>query len=431
MAAALAVLKYSVTRGACRIGLLLALAFVAAPAAAAGSEWSSVDAQGNVQVQVYFFWSEQCPHCREARPFIESLPQRFPWLTLHSLELSGHKKNVARYVQMARALGQEAQTVPALFYCGRMVVGYDEDATTGAYLVRELQACRARLQGAPAEQATPEPPSLSVPLLDERSLEGLSLPVLTLLLGALDSFNPCAFFVLLFLLSLLVHARSRVRMLAIGGIFVFFSGLVYFLFMAAWLNVFLIIGELHWVTLGAGLLAVGFALVNIKDYFWFRRGVSLSIPEPAKPGLFQRMRGIANADKVGTMILGAVVLAGVANSYELLCTAGFPMVYTRILTLHDLAPANYYLYLVLYNLVYIIPLAVIVLLFALTLGSRKLSEREGRMLKLLSGMMMLELGLVLIVAPDALGNAVVALVLVLIALAVTFLLVRVLPMRES
>jgi len=427
----LAVLKRCVALGACRLALLFALAFVAVPAAASDSEWSSVDAQGKVQVQLYFFWSEQCPHCREARPFIESLPQRFPWLTLHSLELSGQRENVALYVRMARALGQKAQSVPALLYCGRMVVGYDEDATTGEYLVRELQACRARLQNGPPEQAAAEPPPLSVPLLDERSLQELSLPALTVLLGALDSFNPCAFFVLLFLLSLLVHARSRARMLAIGGIFVFFSGLVYFLFMAAWLNVFLIVGELHWVTLGAGLLAVGFALVNIKDYFWFRHGVSLSIPERAKPGLFQRMRGIANADRVWTMIVGAVLLAGVANSYELLCTAGFPMVYTRILTLHDLAPVNYYLYLAFYNLVYIVPLAVIVLLFAVTLGSRKLKEREGRMLKLLSGMMMLGLGLVLIIAPDALGNVLVALALVLIALAVTFLLVRLSPIHES
>ena len=80
--------------------------------------------------------------------------------------------------------------------------------------------------------------------------------------------------------------------------------------------------------------------------------------------------------------IGAVSLAIAANAYELLCTAGFPMVYTRVLTLHDLMPKTYYMYLAAYNLIYITPLAIIVVVFSLTLGSRKLGEREGRILKL-------------------------------------------------
>ena len=117
-----------------------------------------------------------------------------------------------------------------------------------------------------------------------------------------------------------------------------------------------------------------------------------------------------------------MLLAVVANSYELLCTAGFPMVFTRALTLQDLGGASYYGYLVLYNVIYVIPLALIVLAFTYTLGSRKLSEREGRLLKLLSGYMMLGLGLMLVFAPQFLthaGSAIAVLALALLATGVT------------
>ena len=182
-------------------------------------------------------------------------------------------------------------------------------------------------------------PNVTLPFVGALNVQQMSLPVFTGVLAGLDAFNPCAFFVLLFLLSLMVHARNRRRMLLIGAVFVFFSGLIYFVFMAAWLNVFLWIGELKFITLIAGLIAVGIALINIKDFFWFKQGVSLSIPESAKPGLYQRMRNLVRAGVMPAMLASTALLAIAANSYELLCTSGFPMVYTRVLTLSDLAQA--------------------------------------------------------------------------------------------
>jgi hypothetical protein len=178
------------------------------------------------------------------------------------------------------------------------------------------------------------------------------------------------------------------------------------------------------VTGGAGALALLIGAVNVKDFLWFHRGVSLSIPEAAKPGLFQRMRGLLRAESLAAMIAGTLVLALVANSYELLCTAGFPMVFTRALTLHQLSGAGYYGYLALYNLVYVIPLLLLVLLFARTLGARRLSEAQGRALKLLSGLMMLELGLVLLLRPEWLSHLLTAAALLGLALGLTYILVR-------
>jgi hypothetical protein len=218
-------------------------------------------------------------------------------------------------------------------------------------------------------QPGPGDEPLRIPVLGKLDPGEMSLPLFTPVIAGLDAFNPCAFFVLLFLLSLMVHARSRFRMPVIGGTFVFFSGFVYFLFMAAWLNLFLAIGAAPVVNLVAGLVAVAIGLMNTKDYFLFRRGPSPSIPDGAKPGLLRRMRGLLQADNMAAMLAGTITLALAANSYELLCTAGFPMVYSRVLTINDLAGLQYYAYLALYNLIYVLPLLVIVILFTATLGA--------------------------------------------------------------
>ncbi|HSB33031.1 MAG TPA: hypothetical protein VLG39_01100, partial [Nitrospirota bacterium] len=264
--------------------------------------------------------------------------------------------------------------------------------------------------------------TVDIPLLGTLDTRTTSLPVLTLFIAGLDSFNPCAFFVLLSLLGLLVHAQSRNKMLLIGGVFVFFSGFIYFLFMAAWLNLFLVMGHVTVITTIAGAVSIVIAAINIKDFFFFKQGVSLTIPDSAKPKLFDRMRRLLRSTSMFSILIGTTVLAIVANSYELLCTAGFPMVFTRILTLHALSLPSYYLYLVFYNVVYIIPLFLIVLAFSITLGSRKLSERQGRLLKLLSGLMMLGLGGLLVVNPALLNNLIISFVLLAGALVVSIIL---------
>ena len=204
-------------------------------------------------------------------------------------------------------------------------------------------------------------------------------------------------------------------MAIVGGTFVLFSGIVYYVFMAAWLNVFLIAGELRVITLIAGLLALTIAALNIKDFFWFKEGPTLSIPESAKPGLFKRMRDIVNTGSIVPMLASTVLLAIVVNSYELLCTAGFPMVYTRALTLAQLETWQYYAWLAAYNVIYIIPLLVIVFVFVRTMGARKLSESEGRILKLVSGFMMLGFGLLLLIAPQWLTNPMASIIVLLAA----------------
>lgn len=408
--------------------LLLCLALPTHPApppdAATDTPWLKADAAGQAQLQFYFFWSATCPHCQEARPFIEALPQRLPWLRLHSLELSGHPEHVRLLQDLVRRIGQEP-AVPAFLFCGDIRVGWQSPATTGKELTQALEACHQRLLAGQAPAATsPDSEKIDLPGLGPVDISTFSLPALTLLLAAADAFNPCAFFVLLFLLSMMAHQKNRHRMLLVGTVFVFFSGVMYFAFMAAWLNIFQLLGQLAWVTAAAGAVAAIVGAINIKDFFAFKQGVSLSISDAGRAHIFRRARAILAADRLGPMLAATVLLAVAANFYELLCTAGFPMVYTRLLTLNEPVAAMRYAYLAFYNLIYVLPLAAIVVVFARTLGARKLDERQGRLLKLLSGTMMLELGVLLLFAPQRTADATTGLALIAIAIAATWIVAR-------
>ena len=244
--------------------------------------------------------------------------------------------------------------------------------------------------------------SLRVPMFGKLSSRSLGMPAFTILVGLVDGFNPCAMWVLLFLLSVLVNLRSRWRILAVAGTFVVISSAAYFAFMAAWLNVFLWIGYLRWVQAALGTLAITVGLIHIKDFFAFKKGLSLSIPESAKPGLYSRLRRIANAENLWGAIIGASVLAVLVNMIELLCTAGLPAMYTEVLALRHYPTWINYCYLGLYNLAYMLDDLLMVTGVVVTLGRHKLQETEGRWLKLISGAAVLILGVLMLVKPELL-----------------------------
>lgn len=370
---------------------------------------------------VYFFEGTGCPHCAEEKKFLDELQKKYPKMRVLDYEVWHNQENAQVLATMAKAHGIEVGGVPVTFIGTKSYVGFSEQ--TQESLGKTIAECAQKGcpdpadklirkdtetagSSAPRTDTAPEPQetSITVPILGKIDAASLSLPVMTVVIAGLDSFNPCAFFVLFSLLGILIHAHSRSKMLLVGGIFVFFSGFIYFLFMAAWLNVFLLLGSVALITTAAGVVSIVIAAINIKDFFWFREGISLTIPDSAKPKLFDRMRKLLKASSLPSVVTGTVVLAIAANSYELLCTAGFPMVFTRILTLSHLPSSTYYAYLALYNVIYVIPLATIVFIFSMTLGKRHLSEREGRVLKLVSGMMMLGLGILLVWNPALLNN---------------------------
>jgi glutaredoxin len=248
-----------------------------------------------------------------------------------------------------------------------------------------------------------EPPEgIHLPWFGYVRVRDWGLPAFTLLIGLIDGFNPCAMWVLVFLLSVLVNIKDRRKIAAIAGTFVVVSGLAYFAFMAAWLNLFVLVGIARPLQVTLGILALVIGIVNVKDFFAFKRGVTLSIPESAKPGIYARLRRMVTTEYISVAMGLSVMLAIVVNVIELMCTAGLPAIYTQILTLQQLVAWKNYAYLGLYILGYMFDDTIMVMAFIITLSHRKLREGEGRWLKLVSGVVVLALGLAMLFRPDLL-----------------------------
>ncbi len=375
------------------------------------------------KVDLYLFYAKTCPHCRAERQFLSSIKNKYPKLVIHEFEVTTNKRNAILFTKMCEAYNTNPQGVPTTFIGDDYIIGFGQP--TIKELEDKIKECtevkctnpgkRINLTGT-EEKIIKEKPIktkenqtntnktniVNIPLIGEIDISKIGLPLFTIILGGLDGFNPCAMWVLCFLLTLLLHAKSRKRMLLVGGIFVFTSAIVYFLFMAAWLNFFLLVGYVNILRMIIAIIAIIAGLINTKDFFFFKKGISLTIPESAKPKLFKRMRRLVYETFLPTMIVGTIILAFTANTFELLCTAGFPAIYTRVLTLKNLPTLTYYSYLALYNIVYVIPLAVIVLIFVFTMGAHKFTEKQGRWLKLIGGLLMLMLGSILLIKPELL-----------------------------
>lgn len=393
------------------------------------STWFEIDQQDNYLIHIYFFWSKKCPHCLDALPFVTELAESNSDIRLHSLQLIGEEENIRRYQYMAMKLGQTAQSVPALLFCNSMRTGFDTKHSPEK-LIKDIDLCRKYLNKSgnlkSFQYEKDQHLQIELPFIGPVSTNNIdSLPLITLILASIDAFNPCAFFVLMFLLSMMLHTHNRARMILVGGVFVFVSGLMYFLFMTAWLNLFRVIGQLDIITLIAGSVALIIGLINVKDFFWFKQGVSISITDSSRQTLFHRMRDLLKTGSISGVLLATVGLALFANLYEFLCTAGFPMIYTRILTLTGMPEWKYYLYLLFYNLIYILPLMTIVIIFSWTMGARKLQENEGRKLKFISGLMMVSLGLILLVAPQMLQNIVVTGIVLLTVILISVIIINI------
>jgi hypothetical protein len=341
------------------------------------------------------FTREGCPYCAAALAFLQGLQREHPGLRIAVRDVQADPAALDRLVALAERQGVEHLGVPAFHVSGRLLVGFAGPDTTGA----ELRA----LLGLRTPDAGPEPDAaddaVAVPLLGLVRARDLGLPLFTVVLGLLDGFNPCAMWVLLFVLSLLVNLRDRLKMALIGATFVLVSGAVYFAFMAAWLNLFLLVGVSRATQVVLAVVAGAIGAMNVRDAVAGSHTPALSIPAAARPGIYARVRGIVMAESLGAALGGVIVLAVLVNVVELLCTAGFPAVYTRILTLHALPAWQYYGYLALYNAAYVLDDGAMLALAVVTLGRRKLQERGGRWLKLVSGIVMCALAAVLIARP--------------------------------
>ncbi len=370
-------------------------------------------------VDLVLFWGQGCPHCAAAKPFLEGLAAD-ERVTLHSFEVYFDDANRRLFAAAGRSFGFEAGSVPTILIGDEVYVGFSE-AVARRVQVRlatcldvgcpdPLERIRAPMGGAPDGPAgAPEaagasgalaPAPLSLPLIGRVALAGRSELATTALIAFVDGFNPCSLWVLSLLLAVVINTRSRRKVLLVGTTFLVVVAAVYALLLAGLVNVLALVGVLPWVRVGVALVALAFALVNLKDYVWYGRGPSLAIPEGRKPAIYRGIRGVmARERSTLAMVAATAAMAAGVTLFELPCTVGFPVLWADLVMQWHPGAAAFWGLLLVYLVVFLLDELALFGAAAATLRVTRLEERHGRSLKLLGGMVMLFLAGVLLLRP--------------------------------
>jgi len=382
------------------------------------------------EANIYFFWGEGCPHCAKEKPFLEKLEQKYPEVKVHNFEVWYSAKNRDLLIDAGKKLGADVSGVPFTVIGNKYIVGYYNDATTGQEIENAVKYCLknecadliAPIAGIQVREQSKQPQNkeapesgqnnqeqaedknktekiINVPFLGEINTMNFSLPVLTIVLGGLDGFNPCAMWTLLFLISLLLGMKDRKRMWILGSAFLVASAAVYFLFMAAWLNLLLFIGFIVWIRVIIGLLALGGGVYNLKEYFVNKEAGCKVTGEEKRQKVFKKLKATTQKRQFWLALGGVIILAAAVNLVELICSAGFPVVFTQILALSNLAKWQYYFYMLLYIFVFMLDDLFVFFAAMITLRMTGVSTKYTRFSYLIGGILMVIIGILLIFKP--------------------------------
>ena len=370
--------------------------------------WFGPDTGGVPQGEgktVQFFFHPTCPHCRKQIIFNQHLKAKYPEVDFIEYDTS-RPENVKILVDLVakRAPSREKLAVPMTFIGPYTVMGFDSDETTGVTLEKALVAY---LRDDPTlfqetDQAWRDQETVSVPFLGEIRPADYSLPLLAVIIGLVDGFNPCAMWVLVYLISLIVTLQDRRKIWFLVGTFVLASGILYFLFMTAWLNVFLVIGYLRFLTLGVGLIALGAGILNLQEYITTKGELVCKIGDAqSKKQTRGRIERIVNAPLTAISVFSVIALAFIVNSIEFACSAALPAIFTHTLALRHLPAPHYYSYILLYDFFFMLDDMIIFSLAVLALDT-SLGQRYAKHCKLIGGVVLVVLGALMVFMPDML-----------------------------
>ncbi len=391
-------------------------------------------AKEKADVNLYFFYGDGCPHCAKEEVFLKELEKEKENLDVYYYETWYDYENAKLLSKIGKELDLDVSGVPILLGGDRVIIGYYNEQTTGKKikdLIEYLEQgncvdqvgqilginstsgqckdvcsdgdedCLAEC-GCAGEFGTDEPDmpqEINLPFIGQIDIQDFSLPALTILIGALDGFNPCAMWVLLFLISLLLGMENRKKMWLLGLAFIFASSAVYFLFLTAWLNLFLFLGFIFWIRIIIGLVALGSGGYHLREYIVNRKGTCHVTSSEKRKKIFEQLKNIVSQKSFLLSLVGIVLLAAAVNLVELVCSAGLPAIYTQVLTLSDLPSWQYYGYLLLYILFFMIDDLFIFVLAMVTLQMQGISAKYTRWSNLIGGIIMLIIGLLLIFKP--------------------------------
>ncbi len=392
---------------------------------------ASAQQQEQQKITLHLFYGEGCPHCAKEKEFLErEVIKKFPNLEIKQYEIYKNKNNSQLMYQTSLLLQTDVGGVPFTVIGDQYVVGFAEGITdrkiidiltayqsdaseyydlvdqakvvlldqvknpqTPVEKTKKIEATASTLNVEAVEK-------IKLPFLGEINPKTFSLPIITILLAAVDGFNPCAMWTLLFLISLLLGMEDRKKMWILGGAFIFASATVYFLFLAAWLNLFLFLGLVSWVKLLVGLIALGAGGYYLYDFVVNKAGACKVTGGQEKSSFFNKLKKVISNRSLLMSVFGIIVLAVSVNLIELVCSAGLPAIYTQILSLSGLSPVQYYSYLLLYILIFMLDDLLIFVLAMTTLRVTGIQGKYARFSHLIGGILMLIIGLLLLFKPE-------------------------------
>lgn len=347
-------------------------------------------------VEVNFFYSAICPHCKAEEKFLDGLEKKYPELEIKRYEVVYHPENqkILQEFQVKYNVPEnERAFVPETFTPTKYFVGYNDQTAT------EIENCLVECMGG----GTVVSNKIKIPIFGEVDISRTSLLALTAVLGTMDGFNPCAMWVLVILISMLLAAKSRKKIALVGGTFIFAEGLLYFLFMSAWLNVFLVMGQVSLIRILIGVFGIVFGIWRLRDFATWRPGVCKVTETTKSEGkILDRINKVMKPAALPATILGVIALAFSVNLVEFFCSAGFPVMYTKILSSQGIGGVQYYLYLLLYNFFYMLDDFVVFGFAFFTLNRFGFSDKYNRYSTLVAGLLILILGVLLIFKPNIL-----------------------------
>jgi thiol-disulfide isomerase/thioredoxin len=385
------------------------------------------------EVCVHYFVKDDCNQCLSINELITKLSKEDD-VNINSHNASEEGDNLL-YQTLKNSYGLTSSGFPIAFLGDKYLIG--EKAILD-HLEDEIDLCQKNkncpcpldtIKGVTPflpnkEDVSPENNnSLNLPFFGQMDLSSMPLYFITAIIAFVDGFNPCSLWLITFLLGIVVYSGSKKKVFLVGSVFLLVTGGFYAFFMAGLLNVFYYIGYLKWIQMTVAVIALVFAIVNIKDYFWYKKGVSFTISDKHKPGIFKKIRMVMKESKSSwAVISGTAVLAAGVVLIELPCTAGFPMIWTNILAQNSIQGFNFYLLLLLYMAIYLLDEIIVIGGILLTMKISRFEEKHGRILKLIGGMIMLMLALVMIFNPELMNNIVSSIAILGLAFLISILI---------
>jgi len=373
-------------------------------------------------VNIYLFHSDTCPHCKEEIKLLSELEDDYDNIRIYKYEVSSDE-NYKLLNEVSKLLGTQVTGVPFTVIGDKVYKGfsyenskakfirtieyysnYGYDDIIGKHIGKiELPQYEVLENQISIDEYISEKESykLNIPLIGTVELKSFTLPVVAILIGLVDGFNPCAMWVLLFLISMLIGMKNKKKMWTLGITFLLTSALVYLLFMLAWLNAATLLLTVGWFRFIIGLVAIVGAIINLSSYIKHRKDNGCNVINDKKRNkIFDKIKKFTHEKNFFLAIVGAMALAVSVNIVELACSAGLPVMFIEILSMNNLTSIEEIIYIILYMLFFLIDDLIIFFIAMRTMQLTGFSTKYGKLSKLVGGILLLLIGILMIFKPE-------------------------------